>query len=162
MLRTISEFCLQHSFVYYNMKSKQEFFFMDFCASSYLFPLLAVILRHLKSTFLFSKNYLSICIGCAGSLHCSGFSLVAESRLLIAVASLVAEHRPQVLGLQQQLLGSVVVMHELSCSWHVGSSPIRDGTLVSCIGRQILYHRATREAPKSTFLEDDQPGILKQ
>ena len=67
---------------------------MDFCASSYLFPLLAVILRHLKSTFLFSKNYLSICIGCAGSLHCSGFSLVAESRLRIAVASLVAEHRP--------------------------------------------------------------------
>ena len=27
-----------------------------------------------------------------------------------------------------------------------GSSPPRDQTPVSCIGRQILYHRATREA----------------
>ena len=30
---------------------------------------------------------------------------------------------------------------------HVASSPIRDGTRVSCIGRWILYHWATREAP---------------
>ena len=29
---------------------------------------------------------------------------------------------------------------------HVGSSQIRDCTRVSCIGRQILYHWATREA----------------
>ena len=28
----------------------------------------------------------------------------------------------------------------------MGSSWIRDGTRVSCIGRWILYHRATREA----------------
>ena len=29
---------------------------------------------------------------------------------------------------------------------HVGSSWIRDGTSVPCIGRQILYHGTTREA----------------
>ena len=28
----------------------------------------------------------------------------------------------------------------------VGSSLIRDQTYVSCVGRQILYHRATRDA----------------
>ena len=31
--------------------------------------------------------------------------------------------------------------------WHVGSSQIRNWNCVSCIGRQILYHGATREAP---------------
>ena len=30
---------------------------------------------------------------------------------------------------------------------HVGSFRTRDGTIVPCIYRQILYHRATREAP---------------
>ena len=30
---------------------------------------------------------------------------------------------------------------------HVGSSQTRDQTPVSCIGRQILYHCVTREAP---------------
>ena len=30
---------------------------------------------------------------------------------------------------------------------HMGSSQIRDRTLVSCIGRRILYHGVTREAP---------------
>ena len=31
--------------------------------------------------------------------------------------------------------------------WHVGSSWIRDQTPISCVGRWILYHWATREAP---------------
>ena len=29
---------------------------------------------------------------------------------------------------------------------HVGSSQIKDGTRVSCIGRRILYHQTTKEA----------------
>ena len=45
-----------------------------------------------------------------------------------------------------QSVGSVVVAQGLRCSAYVGSSQIRDQTHVSCIGRQILYHRATREA----------------
>ena len=35
---------------------------------------------------------------------------------------------------------------------HVGSSWIRDGTGVPCIGRQILYHGTTREALEIFFL----------
>ena len=37
---------------------------------------------------------------------------------------------------------------------HVGSSRIRDQTHVSCIGRQILYHWATREVPGLVFIAD--------
>ena len=33
---------------------------------------------------------------------------------------------------------------------HVGSSQIRDQTHFPCVGRQILYHWATREAPQMT------------
>ena len=35
---------------------------------------------------------------------------------------------------------------------HVGSFQIRDRTHVSCIGRRILYHGATREAQRLTYL----------
>ena len=37
-----------------------------------------------------------------------------------------------------------------------GSSPPREWTSISCIGRQILYHRATREAPSfnNAFLKN--------
>ena len=35
----------------------------------------------------------------------------------------------------------------LVAPWHVGSSRTRDRTCVPCIGRQILNHCATREAP---------------
>ena len=75
-----------------------------------------------------------------------GYSLIAESGLLIVVASLLAEH-----GLQ----GSLAQVAELlpGCRaqaqqlWHtglvtlrhVGSSQIRDQNCVSCTGRWILY-----------------------
>ena len=36
----------------------------------------------------------------------------------------------------------------LVAPWHVGSSQTRARTRVPCIGRQILNHCATREAPK--------------
>ena len=110
----------------------------------------------------FLKNIIFVCAG--SLLLCVGFSLQWLLLLQSTDSRAHGLQHLQLLGsvlVAPGLLGSVVVMHELSCSWHVGSSPIRDGTLVSCIGRQILYHRATREAPKSTFL-DDQPGILKQ
>ena len=38
------------------------------------------------------------------------------------------------------------MVHGLSCS--VGSSQTRDPTCVSCIGRQILIHQATRKASR--------------
>ena len=41
---------------------------------------------------------------------------------------------------------------DLEAPWHAGSSWIRDQTHVSCIGRWILYHWATREAPQTGFM----------
>ena len=41
----------------------------------------------------------------------------------------------------------------------MGSSRIRDWTRVSCIGRWILYHWATREAPAWRFLKLLLPGL---
>ena len=44
-------------------------------------------------------------------------------------------------------VGWVVVVQGLSWSQHVGSSQARDRIHVPCIGRRILIHCATREAP---------------
>ena len=63
--------------------------------------------------------------------------------LLIAMASLVAEH-----GSREQV--SEVVVHRLSRPMHVGSSWIRSGTHVSCIGRQILNPWTTRDVLSHT------------
>ena len=38
------------------------------------------------------------------------------------------------------------ILEWLAISFSVGSSPPRGGTLISCIGRRVLYHWATREA----------------
>ena len=67
--------------------------------------------------------------------------------LLIAVASLVVEHGLQALwlagsGAQAQWLWRM----GLVAPQHVGSSWTRARTHVSCIGRRILNHWATREA----------------
>ena len=59
---------------------------------------------------------------------------------LIIAASLVAEHRLQTRRLSKLWLTGLVA------PWHVGSSQTRARTRVSCIGRQILNHCATREA----------------
>ena len=45
---------------------------------------------------------------------------------------------------ERKSTGSIVLAHRLSCSLACGIFP--DRTHVSCIGRQILYHWATREA----------------
>ena len=75
-------------------------------------------------------------------------------RLLIAEASPVAEHRPEVLGHStcsthsQQLWCTGLV-----APWHVGSSWPREWTHVSCIGRWILNHWTAREVPSPPFLQ---------
>ena len=96
---------------------------------------------------------------------------VAVRGLLIAVASLVAEHGLQVPGLQQlqhvgsvvaapglqglrasvvvacglQSVGLVVVAHGLRCSAVSGIFLDQGLNCVPCIGRQILNHCTTRE-----------------
>ena len=74
--------------------------------------------------------------------NCSGFS--CRDRLQSTQASVAAAS-----GLSST--GSVVAQYELSCPWHMGSSQTKDWTHVSCTGRQMLYHWATREAPNSIF-----------
>ena len=63
---------------------------------------------------------------------------------LTIVAPLVAEHRLQTRRLSKWLTGPFA-------PWHVGSSQTRARTRVPCIGRQILNHCATREAPFLIF-----------
>ena len=81
-------------------------------------------------------HYLKLFFSCGER----GLHLVAMCRLLIAGVSLVVK---------RALSGysSRALEHRLR-SWctglvaqqHVGSSGTRDGTQISCIGRQILYH----------------------
>ena len=71
-------------------------------------------------------------LGCPGFSGCSTWALVRPW---------APEHRLNSCGAQG-----------LADLWHVGSSRTRDETCVSCIGRQILYHWATREAQFCPFL----------
>ena len=64
---------------------------------------------------------------------------------LTIAASLVAEH-----GLQTRRLSKLWLMG-LVAPRHVGSSQTRARTRVPCIGKQILSHCTTREAPKYEF-----------
>ena len=91
-----------------------------------------------------------------------GATLGCSLWCLLAVASLVAEHRrwgvhapvlaarrlAQYCGVQASAavaMGSVALRH-------VESSQTGRGTCVLCISRQILNHWTTREVPVSTFL----------
>ena len=69
---------------------------------------------------------------CAGSSLLHGlFSRCGEWVLLSCFGAWA-------LGLEAS--GSVVVAMGLVVPWHVGSSPIRDRSHVSCSSSQILYH----------------------
>ena len=73
----------------------------------------------------------------ARASHCGGFSCGAQALGFLAFSSCSSrapEHRLSSCG----ALGLVALRQE-------GSSWIRDWTCVSCIGRQILNHWATRE-----------------
>ena len=70
---------------------------------------------------------------------------LAVRGLLIAVASLIVEHKLQARGLQQLWYTGLVVPR------HMGSTRTRDRTRVPCIGRRILNHCTTREVPDHEF-----------
>ena len=69
------------------------------------------------------------CSGPSLVVESGGYSLVVVRGLLLEVAPLV-QHRSE--G-HSWRTGLVALQH-------VGSSQTRDGTHVSCFGRQILYH----------------------
>ena len=91
--------------------------------------------------------------GCAGSVavprlfsSCGEWELPVVLRLLIVVASLVAEQGSREFSLQQlQLPSSRAQSQSIVAPQHVGSSGTSDRTHVSCFGRRILK-------PKAVFL----------
>ena len=129
---SLTSWCLSFLRCYYY---KRTFFKKNF----YLFYFLAV-------------QGLCCCVCAFSSCGEQGLLFVVVHGLLIAVASLVAEH-----GLQEHRLNSCGMRaQQLWCTrsaapWHVGSSQTRARTRVPCIGRRILYHCATREPPQKTL-----------
>ena len=101
-----------------------------------------------------------------GLCRCAGCSPVAGCWLLVALASLVAEHRlsgtrasaashvgsvamapgPWSPGAQQLWHRGLVAPQHPGDPEDLGSSRIRDRTCVSCTGSWIPYHWPTREA----------------
>ena len=82
---------------------------------------------------------LHCCLGFSRVVESWGYSLVSVCGLLVAVACLVVEHRPEEHRLQELWHMGLVALQR------VGSSQTRDRTCVPCIGRQILIHCTTRE-----------------
>ena len=105
---------------------------------------------------------LRCCVGFSLFVVSGGYSPVAVHGLLIAMASLVVEHR--LYGSQASVAeahglrscGSWALEHRLnSCGLvalrHVECSWIRDRTHVSCISMQISIHSTTREVLTASF-----------
>ena len=96
----------------------------------------------LKLNLLIFKNNFIYLFMAVLSLHCCvgfSFSCTEQGTTLILHCSGFSYFGAQAPGSQ----ASAVAF------WHMGSSLIRDGNHVSSINRQILYHWATREAPKN-------------
>ena len=115
--------------------------------------------NHLFFNLFLAALGLPCCVWAFSNCGQRGLLFIVVCRLLIAVASLVAEHRLQARGLSscgtwaQQLwhTGSraqaqQLCLMSLVAPWHVGSSQTRDRTHVPCIGRRIPNHCGTREA----------------
>ena len=126
------------------------------CTSLLLYFCLCIFFFFLK---VFKKIYLFLaalslccCAGAFSSCGERGLLFLAVHVLLITVASLVAEHGLQVLGLQELWLASSRAQAQqlwrmgLVALRHVGSSRTRAPTHVPCIGRWIPNHCTTRGA----------------
>ena len=90
---------------------------------------------------------LRFCVRAFSSCGERGPLFIAVRGPLTVAASPVAEHRLQMRRLQTRRLTGLVVPR------HVGSSRTRARTRVRCIGRRILNHCATREAPEIPILD---------
>ena len=124
-------------------------------------PFLIVLFMYL---FLAVLGLCCCCVGFSPVVASKGYSIAVAHGLLIAVASCC---RSQALGHSDfssrsrwaQKLWFPGSRAQATQLWrtglvapqHVGSSWTRDWTHVSCIGRWILYHWTTREAPLVVF-----------
>ena len=121
-----------------------------------LLYLLQMFFPHIISLLIFFLNlfiYLSI-FGCVGSSFlCEGFLQLQQAGATLHRGARASRYRglsccgaqtPDAQAQQLWLTGLVAPRH-------VGSSQTRARTRVPCIGRQILNHCATREAPLLIF-----------
>ena len=147
--------------------------------------LLLYLLPAVSFSFSVFYFYLFIYFGCVGSLlllmgfslaeasggysslRCTGFSL----RLLLLLWSTGSRRMDfSSCGMWAQqlwLVGSRAQVQQLwytglVAPWHVGSSRTRARTRVPCIGRRILNHCATREAPVSVYFRFVPNGGIKE
>ena len=117
---------------------------------------------------------------CCARAFCScgeqGLLFVSVRGLLVAVASLVTEHRLQARGLQQsghmgsvvvacglQSAGSVVVVHGLTCCMTCGIFPDQGSNPCPLHWQVIFNHCATREVPEINvvFMPANATSILQ-
>ena len=133
------------------------FLYLDNCFLLQVWNFLAMIPSNAFFNVFYFNFICSLIHGSSGSsLLPAGFSL---QRLLFLHATGTRARRLQQSGAwtqQSWVPGSRAQAQQwqpvgLAALWHVASSLIRDQTHISCIGRLILYHRATREAPSNTF-----------
>ena len=114
----------------------------------YLFILL--LLFFFKALLFFFLIYLFFIFGCTGSLLLHlGFSLVEASRdySLLRCTGFSLPWPPLLRSAGSRAQAQQLWRTDLVVPWHVGSSQARARSCVPCIGRLILNHCATREAP---------------
>ena len=110
----------------------------------------------------FFLNFIYLFIyGCVGSSFlCEGFLQLRQAGATLHRSARASHYRglsccgaqaPDAQAQQLWLTGPVALRH-------VGSSQTRARTRVPCIGRQILNHCTTREAPAGGFLTTAPPG----
>ena len=105
--------------------------------------------------FFFKKNFILFIFGCVGSSFlCKGFLQLGQTWAThYRGLSCCGAQAPDVQAQQLWLTGPVAPRH-------VGSSQTRTQTRVPCIGRQILNHCVTREAPPFCLKSDQFLFIL--
>ena len=94
-----------------------------------------------KISMLYWKHMLAVELMCVCVCVCVSRSVVSS------LCDPVDCSTPDSMGLSRQ-----EYLEWVSISFSRASSRIRDQTCVSCIGRRILYHWVTREAPFCLFL----------
>ena len=127
------------------LKTVLPFFLTNFI---YLFCLCWVFVAMQTLSTCGKQGLLSSCD--AQASYCSGFSCGAQALGHSGFSSCGTWAQ------WLQLPGSRAQGQQLWCTglvalWHVGSSWIWNQNCVFCIGRQILYHRATRKALSAIF-----------
>ena len=130
--------------------------FLVICHCFVLFCFVNFIYFWLRWVFFASRAFSLVAVrGGFLWLWCMGFSLLGFSccraRALGTWALVVATYALSSCGSQTRAQAHYLWHRDFVASQHVGSSWTRDQTSISCIGRQILYHWATREAPAASF-----------